>query len=230
MNKMKRSVSTTAQAVVSGASKRNASAAEATAAEDSSHATSSRKTALPPISESPAEHEYLKIHWEKKWILQSSSIAIVWLCIIFFSSIRKLRSHLTRISESTAELTKISIESEFAIREHCDSLRQQVDIARETAIENIHKASNASMVDIDTYERKCLSDWTTVKVSTEKVVEDVSKRTRAFLAEQQAYLQGVKASDTQLSFLFCFYFSMKKIFNLRFDLFMIPKKSNIFGA
>ena len=92
------------------------------------------------------------------------------------------------------------IDSELLIRQHCDSLRQQVDIARETAIENIQKASNASMVDIDTYERKCLSGWTTVKVSTEKVVEDVSKRMRAFLAEKQAYLQGVKASVTQLSF------------------------------
>ena len=52
---MKRSVSTSSQDGVSGSTKRNASAPEA---EDSSQVTSSPKTAMPPIFESPAEHEY----------------------------------------------------------------------------------------------------------------------------------------------------------------------------
>ena len=54
MNAMKRSVSSSSQADVSGASKRNASAA----AEDSSQGTSSPETELSPISESSVEHEY----------------------------------------------------------------------------------------------------------------------------------------------------------------------------
>ena len=92
----------------------------------------------------------------------------------------------------------MTIKSEMTIREHCDSIRQQVDIVRETAIENIHKASNALMIEIDAYEHECISRWTAVKESTEQVVEDVSKRMRAFLAEQQAFLQSVQASDAQL--------------------------------
>ena len=56
---MKRSVSTSSQIVVAGATKRNTSVPEATAAEE---VTSCSKTTLPPISEqSPAEHGYLLI-------------------------------------------------------------------------------------------------------------------------------------------------------------------------
>ena len=92
------------------------------------------------------------------------------------------------------------IESKLTIREHCDSIRQQVDIAREIALENIHKASNALMVEVDAYERECLSSWTAAKESTENVVEDVSKRMRAFaLAEQHAFLQSSKERDDELT-------------------------------
>ena len=91
------------------------------------------------------------------------------------------------------------IESELTIRENCDSIRQQVDIAREIALENIHKVSNALMVEVDAYERECLSNWTAAKESTENVVEDVSKRMRAFLAEQHAFLQSAKARDDELT-------------------------------
>ena len=90
------------------------------------------------------------------------------------------------------------IKSELKTREHCDSIRQQVDLAREIAIENIHKASNALMSEIDAYERECLSSWTATKESNEVIVEDVSKRTSAFLLEQQEYLQSVKSSDDEL--------------------------------
>ena len=72
------------------------------------------------------------------------------------------------------------IESDLTIREHFDSLRQQVDIAREIALENIHKASSALM-------------------TTEVIVEDGSKRMRTFIAEQQAYLQSVQASNQKLT-------------------------------
>ena len=113
----------------------------------------------------------------------------------FFSSIPKLRTLLARIGESTTGLSKMLIESELTIREHCDSLRQQVDIARETALENIHKESNALMVEIEAYERGCLSSWAAVKDSTENVVESVSKRMSAFLAEQDTYLQRVRRRD-----------------------------------
>ena len=82
-------------------------------------------------------------------------------------------------------------ESEMTIREHCDSIRHEVDIARETALENIHKASNTLMTEIEEYERECLSSWTAAKVT----VADVSKRMRAFLAEQQEHLQSVKVTN-----------------------------------
>ena len=92
----------------------------------------------------------------------------------------------------------MSIESELTIREHCDSLRQQVDIARETALENIYKASNTLISEIDAYELGCLSSWAAAKESNEVIVKDVSKRMRAFLAEQHAFLQSVEASDDEL--------------------------------
>ena len=84
--------------------------------------------------------------------------------------------------------------SDLTIREHCDSLRQQVDIAREIAIESIHKASNKLMAEIDTYESACLSNWSAAKESAE--VKDVSKRMRAFIDEQHAFLEKVQASDS----------------------------------
>ena len=115
-----------------------------------------------------------------------------------------MRSRLGQIGDSASELTKLSVGSELTIREHCDSIRQQLDIAREIAIVNFHKASNKLMVEIDAYERKCLSDWTTAKESAEVTVKDVSMRMRAFLDEQLAFLQTVQASDTELSFLFVF--------------------------
>ena len=77
-----------------------------------------------------------------------------------------MRSLLTQIGCSTSDLTEMLNESELKIAEHCDSLRQQVDIARETAIEKIHKASNALMVEIDAYESECLSSWRAVKESS----------------------------------------------------------------
>ena len=115
---------------------------------------------------------------------------------VISSSIAKLRSFLAKLEDSTAELTKVCIASEWRIREHCDSLRQQVDIARETALESIHKASNTLMSEIDAYERGCLSSWTEAKESTENSVKDVSKRMREFVAEQHAFLQSLQASDT----------------------------------
>ena len=114
------------------------------------------------------------------------------------SLIAKLRSLLAQIGDSSADLVKVLDVSEWNINEHCDSLRQQVDIARETALENIHKASNTLMIEIDAYERECLTSWRAAKESTERVVEDVSKRMRAFLAEKHAFLQSLQASDTQL--------------------------------
>jgi predicted nucleic acid-binding Zn-ribbon protein len=72
----------------------------------------------------------------------------------------------------------------------------QVDIARETAIENIHKASNKLMSEIDKYERECLSSWKANKASTDVNVKDLSKRARELLAKQHALLQSVqKTSD-----------------------------------
>ena len=79
----------------------------------------------------------------------SSSIFVV----TFFC---RLRSFLAQLSYSTAELNQLLNKSELTIREHCDSIRQQVDIAREIALENIHKASNALMAAIDTYETRML--------------------------------------------------------------------------
>ena len=87
----------------------------------------------------------------------------------------------------------------MTIREHCDSLRRKVDIARETALEDIHKASNTLLTEIDAYERERLSSWKAAKESTEVNVKDVSERMRAFLAEQHAYLQSVQASDSELT-------------------------------
>ena len=105
-----------------------------------------------------------------------------------------------QIGDSTSDLTKMSIESELTIREHCDSVRQQVDIAREIAIENLHKASNTLMTEIDAYERECLSSWRAAKESTQNVIESVRKRMRAFQSEQRAYLQCVfeVAGDDEL--------------------------------
>ena len=96
----------------------------------------------------------------------------------------------------------MSIESELTIREHCDSIRQGVDIARETALEKIHKESNALMVEIDAYEHECLSHLREVSKSSEQVVQGVNKRMRAFIAEQQEYMESVQASDTKLIILF----------------------------
>ena len=110
-------------------------------------------------------------------------------------SVAKLRSLLAQIGDSSAELRKALNESDLTIRDHCDSIRQQVEIAREIALENIHKASNALLVKIDAYEHECLSNWSVAKESTEQAVGDVSKRMRAFLIEQQAYLQSVQASN-----------------------------------
>ena len=92
----------------------------------------------------------------------------------------------------------MSIESELTIREHFDSLRLQVDIARETALENIHNTSNTLMTEIEAYERECLSGWTSVRGPTDNIAKDVSKRMRAFLDEQHAFLQRVQASDTHM--------------------------------
>ena len=191
---MKRSVSTSSQAVVTGASKRNASAAEPTSTigeKDNSSKTSRPKTALPPISESSAEHEYEQKCCEKlvlQFIIKFDDLI---LNRFSFSSIPKLRSLLARIGESTADLAQMLNGSELTIREHCDSIRQQVDIARETELEKIHKESNALMLEVDAYERGCLASWSAVKESTEVTVEDVSKRMREFLAEP-------KASDDEL--------------------------------
>ena len=87
----------------------------------------------------------------------------------------------------------------MTIREHCDSIRQEIDLAREIALESIHKASNTLMTEIDAYERDCLSSWSSVKESTVVTMEDVSKRMRAFLVEQQAFLQRVQASDDEMT-------------------------------
>ena len=110
-----------------------------------------------------------------------------------------MREKLAQLGDSTAELIKMSSESELTIREHCDSIRLEVDIARETALEDIHKASNTLLTEIDAYEHECLSSLTTAKETTEvNDVKDVSKRMRAFLAQQQAFLQTVQEREDEL--------------------------------
>ena len=109
---------------------------------------------------------------------------------------------MAHISDSSAELVKAFNLSEWEIGEHCASLRQKIDIARETKLENIHKAYNKLMSEIDAYERDCLSCWAPVKESTKNVVEGVSKRMREFVAEQQAFLQSGQASGTQSIYIF----------------------------
>ena len=89
----------------------------------------------------------------------------------------------------------MTVESELTISEHCDTLRLKVDVARETAIDNLHKASNTLMKEIDMYEIDCMLSWRAAKESIEITVGDVNKRMRAFLAEQQEYLQNFQASD-----------------------------------
>ena len=123
-------------------------------------------------------------------------LAYFFLFTVISSSLAKLKSLVAQIGDSTGELTEMPFESELKIREHCDSLRRDVDIARETALGNIHKASNTLMSEIDAYERECLSGWRAAKVTTNHVVEDVSKRMRAFLAQQHAYLKSVQVSHT----------------------------------
>ena len=103
------------------------------------------------------------------------------------------------------------IESESTFREHCDSLRQEVDIARETDVENIHKASSKLITEIDTYECECLSSWTAVKESNKNEVKNVNKRMGAFIAEQQEFLHSLKASDTRVS---CFVFFSRLFSNI----------------
>ena len=110
-----------------------------------------------------------------------------------------MRSKLEQMGRTTAKLTKICNWSELTIRVRCDTLRDEVERARRTAIENIHKASKTLMTEIDTCERDCLSTWTAVKESTKNVVQDVSKRMKTFIAEQHAFLQRVQERDEDLS-------------------------------
>ena len=108
----------------------------------------------------------------------------------YSSSIAAMRSKLAQIGDSTAELTKMSVESELTIQEHCDSLRQQVDIARETAIESIHKASTTLMSEIDAYERDCLSRWSAAKESTEVTVKRTDESVRRRTTRISSKCQG----------------------------------------
>ena len=65
-----------------------------------------------------------------------------------------LKLRLAELEESVAELNKMYSEADLTIREHCDSLRQQVNMAREAAIEKIDKASDTSMNKIHANERE----------------------------------------------------------------------------
>ena len=121
---------------------------------------------------------------------------MVYLCVC--RSTAKLRSLLAQIGASAVDLAKMFNNSELTIQEHCDSIRLQVDIAREIAIENIHKASKALMTEIDTYERDCLSSWAAAKESAEATVENVSKRMSAFVTEKQKCLRSLEGSDDEL--------------------------------
>ena len=112
------------------------------------------------------------------------------------SSVEKV---LAQIGESTDQLKQMCIESELTIRAHCDSLRNKVDTAREIALENIHKASNTLMTEIDAYEEECLSSWRASKESALSDVADVSKRMSLFVTRKQTFLRGLaNANDYEL--------------------------------
>ena len=82
-----------------------------------------------------------------------------------------------QLVDSTAKLTEMSIDSKLTIREHCDSLRNKVDIPREIT---------TLMPETDGYERVCLSSLAKPEESTEQVVK------------QRADLQRVQLSDEEL--------------------------------
>ena len=111
---------------------------------------------------------------------------------------------MAHISDSSAELVKTFDVSEREISEHCESLRLQVNIARKTVLPEdcIHNESNTLMNKIEPYEHECMSAWRAIKDSTKVVVEDLSKRIRAFVAEQHAFLESGQASGTHYLFLF----------------------------
>ena len=100
-------------------------------------------------------------------------------------SVEQLKALLNALAESADTLARTKRHAQDTIREHCDTVRNEVQIQAELLVESVHKQRAAVMAEIETYELECLakvSTWLSahgsrldkMRTDTERVVRDKS--------------------------------------------------------
>ena len=108
-----------------------------------------------------------------------------------------LKSLLFKVVRAHADLVYYEArKADEELRDHCSELRRQVDIVRETAIQNIHKSSDVLIEQINEYQRECLAHNDECK----KVHEETRKllvESSLFLSQQQTILDEIMLDEAK---------------------------------
>lgn len=109
-------------------------------------------------------------------------------------SVRELKELLEQINEKNEQIKSDVTNSDALIRQHCESVKNDVDIITDTQINELNKLRDAIFAKIDNYERECVSNATAesqLRTDMNTLIDDVSQ----FHARLHSYLENFDLDD-----------------------------------
>jgi hypothetical protein len=109
-----------------------------------------------------------------------------------------LRTKLEQISSELNELEESLNNSQYKIKEHCDYLRNDIQVATESAIDLINQHSKELLEQVDKYEKTCRENF----ISNEKVTSSMSTfldENKKFHSEWNDYMKKSDIDEEKLN-------------------------------
>ena len=108
-----------------------------------------------------------------------------------------LQASLSELRSLGEKLERIATRPDETIREHCDTIRNEVQIAVERAFDKIAAFHRHLLAEIDSYEKKRLAtaSSTTTADACQEASRRVVREARAFVSEQSDYLKRALIDD-----------------------------------
>ena len=111
------------------------------------------------------------------------------------NSVERLKSLLGDIKETRTSLAFKFNRPAEQIREHCDSVRNELQIKLESHLEYVHSLHSQMMRQLELYEQDCSANTSALFDKNRMCAEETCRAVDSFVAEQHDYLQQFAISD-----------------------------------
>ena len=106
---------------------------------------------------------------------------------------------LRKIGASATEMADMFEESETRVGKHCEFIRQDIEIAKESAIAQLEIESINLVKEVNKYEQECYESLAALKEANQAMADDMAKQVDAFIEEKTKYLQKVNNVNKTLN-------------------------------